>query len=85
MNMERCLSMAVVRGISYNEFIYSWPSWISSSRVYIFKFLTCDIKGMRHSVDCGNRHPFITALSDRVILAVLLLYTFTYFSSSTVM
>ena len=81
MKMERCSSMAVVHRISYNELRECWPSGVSSSRVSVFKFLTCDIKGIRHSVDCGHHHPFNTASSDTIFLVVLPSYTFTSFPS----
>ena len=81
MKMDRCLSMAVVCGISYNELSECWPSGMSSSRVSIFKFLTCDVKGMRHSVDCGHCHPFNIAPSDEIILVVLPSYKFISFPS----
>ena len=56
-------------------------SGMSSSRVSVFKFLTCDVKGVRHSVDCGHCHPFNTDSLDTIILVVLPSYTFTYFTS----
>ena len=85
MKMERCSSMVVVRGVLCNELRECCPSRLSSSRVSVFKFLTCDVKVMRHSVDCGHCHPFNTASLDKIISVVLLSYTFTYFPSYTVM
>ena len=85
MKMERFSSMAMVRRISYNELRECCLSGLSISRVSVLKFLTCDVKGMHHSVDFEYRHPFDTASSDTIISVVLLSYTFTYFPSYTVM
>ena len=80
MKTERWLIMAVAHGTSYNEFRECWMSGMSSSRVSLFKFLTYDVKGMHHSVDCGYCHPFNTASPDTTILVVFPSYTFTSFS-----
>ena len=85
MKTERCSSMAVVLRNSYNELRECWTSGIYSIRVSVFKILTCDVKGMLHSVDCGHHHPFNTASSDTIILVVLPSYTFNHFLSYTVM
>ena len=34
-----------------------WPSRLLSSRVSVFKFLICGVKGVRHILDCGHSHP----------------------------
>ena len=79
MKIEILSSMAVLRGISYNELRYYWSLGMLSSRISIFKFLTCDVKGVLRSVDCGICHPFNTTSSDTIILLVLPSYTFTSF------
>ena len=72
--------MVVVHRISYNELRECWPSGVSSSRVSVFKFLTCDIKGVRRSVECGHNHTFNTSSLDTIILVVLPSCTFIYFT-----
>ena len=67
MKMERFSSMAMVRRISYNELRECCLSGLSISRVSVLKILTCDVKGMHHSVDCGHRHPFNIASSGTLI------------------
>ena len=79
MNTERCSIMVLVRGNSYNELRECWPLGLSISMVSVFKYLTCDIKGIIYRLYCGHCHPFNTASLGTIVLLVLSLYTFTFF------
>ena len=81
MKMEICSRMVVVRGISYNKLRECWLLGMSSSRVSVLKFLTCDVKEIYHSINCGHHHPFNTSSPDKITLVVLVSYAFTYFPS----
>ena len=81
MKMEICSRMVVVRGISYNKLRECWLSGMYSSRVSVFKFLTCDVKGMSHILHCGYHHSFNTDSLDTRIVVVLSSYMFTSFQS----
>ena len=66
MKTERCLSMTVVHGTSYIELRECWLLGMSSSRVSVLKFLTCDVKEIYHSINCGHHHPFNTSSPDKI-------------------